>query len=500
MTSARQRRGVSARGSAWVRVVALLALAGLLAATGRAMAQNGSAYHVLQNGADTVYAGIGTQAGDGLGTWIPGEDLRGSHLTALGGFGTRVTGFVEEACVLGHSSTPKLSFPLVLVVEQRGGNPNVPIVFTDPPCAYPAFPLGNSAGMVPYGMPPGSSASFVVASLPSFGPPGLQDLLLPDEGLSTGVATADVVLAIQSVNLPISSTGVCWSVKFTFQGSGAPLHDGIDGLWHWVANSQVGDQYWSFSTDERNVWQSGSVASANGVQDVLAFLANADYSLSLLTREPDTVAALLPQPNPPFAGTGLVPTNEYGAVGDPNGGFDIGRGSHAFSLSGEYGVPNPLTGQGNQNPASNPGAVPALGFVTFDAKPSLRATWLSFDVVGAQGLPPGADAGVTVAGGLLRLPVHASGFPQALTSRGLQVFGHATAPVPGGPYFGGIDQVVGASWQVVVRSLPAACTGLPINFTYGTSGREGTVGAPGRLTFDPAVADISGSRELFLVP
>ena len=54
-------------------------------------AQNGSDYHVLHNGPDDVLLGVGaggTQTKfDGIGTYIPGEDLRGSLLADPDGGG-----------------------------------------------------------------------------------------------------------------------------------------------------------------------------------------------------------------------------------------------------------------------------------------------------------------------------------------------------------------------------------------------------------------------------
>ena len=59
--------------------------------------------------------------------------------------------------------------------------------------------------------------------------------------------------------------------------------------------------------------------------------------------------------------------------------------------------------------------------------------------------------------------------------------------------------VGGASWQVPTAIQPVPCVfGATFNLTYGSSGRLGTLGAPGKLTFDPAVADTSGTRQLFL--
>jgi hypothetical protein len=67
------------------------------------------------------------------------------------------------------------------------------------------------------------------------------------------------------------------------------------------------------------------------------------------------------------------------------------------------------------------------------------------------------------------------------------------------PTFSAPTVIGGASWQVSTAMQPVPCVfGATINLTCGSSGRLGTLGAPGKLTFDPAVADTSGTRQLFL--
>src|SRR5262245_41999845 len=108
---------VNARGAVAASLLMSLFLANPL------LAQNGSNYHVLTNGGDALFAGIGaggTQtAADGLGTYIAGEDLRGSHLTSLGDFGYRMPSFTENACPLNAPSAGPLSlkFPAIIFVE-----------------------------------------------------------------------------------------------------------------------------------------------------------------------------------------------------------------------------------------------------------------------------------------------------------------------------------------------------------------------------------------------
>ena len=56
----------------------------------------------------------------------------------------------------------------------------------------------------------------------------------------------------------------------------------------------------------------------------------------------------------------------------------------------------------------------------------------------------------------------------------------------------------GASNQIPIGPLPAICIGTAINITYGSSGRLGNLGTPGGITWNPSIADVSGTRQLFL--
>src|SRR5262245_46407368 len=142
--------GLSARRAG----AAAFALSVLLPVAARA--QNGSNYHLLNNGADTMLLGVGAGGSqtpaDGLLTFVAGEDLRGSHLLhSSGDFGYRLHGFMEQMCLL-HSTAmqPTLRFPAIVFTELDGLNGNVPAIFTNPVCSPPSFPLGSS-GFVPYG-------------------------------------------------------------------------------------------------------------------------------------------------------------------------------------------------------------------------------------------------------------------------------------------------------------------------------------------------------------
>ncbi len=482
------------------RALAAPVVLALLAWPGAALAQNGSNYHVLGNGADVAYFGVGAggaqTALDGLGTHVAGEDLKGSHITTLGDFGYRMSGFGETVCLFnaGPAGTA-IKFAGLLFVELDGLNGHLPPVFTNPACTVPSFPLGIS-GFIPYGTGPGSSFSFLLSGVPSAtGLPSSTVVLLPDNGLISSAAggTATIV-GVAALTLPVASTGFCWGVDFTWTPSALPLLDDIDGLWHYAVNSPDGNPYWAMSGNEQNLWQSQTVGTDTGATAALAFFANADYALRMFSVEPNTIATLAPRPGGDFATTTVNVSNEFGVVVHPNGGFDAGRGSAAISFSGTAGVPNPVTGLGNQNPAAG-APVTTLGFATWDNggdhDGSVRITWLSVDFLQVGGGNPDTDAGITKAGGTLRLPVVSFGFLQPLTGLGLSLFGHVTAA--GFPV--GIG---GASWQLPVSPQPTACLGVAANLTYGTTGRKGSLGAPGGLTYDPAVADLSGSKQLFL--
>jgi hypothetical protein len=483
------------------RALAAPAVLAVLAWPGAAPAQNGSNYHVLSNGVDVAYIGVGAggaqTALDGLGTHVAGEDLKGSHVTLLGDFGYRMFGWGENVCLFnaGPGGQTAIQSAGLIFIELDGLNGHAPPIFTNPACTAPSFPLGLS-GLVPYGTGPGSSFSFLLANPPTgLGIPSSTVVLLPDNGLISSAAggTATIVAAAP-ISIPVASTGFCWTVDFNWVPSALPLLDDLDGLWHYAVNSPDGNQYWSMSGNEQNLWQSQTVGLDAGATALNAFFANADYAMRLYSVEPNTIATLAPRPGGDFAATTANVSNELGAVVNPNGGFDAGRGSSAISFGGTAGVPNPVTGLGNQNPAAG-APITTLGFATWDnggdGDGSVRLTWLSLDFLQVGGGNPDTDPGVTKAGGMLRLPVVSFGLLQALTGLGFGLFGHVTAAgFPGG--------IGGASWQLPVSPQPAACVGLAVNITYGTTGRNGSLGAPGGLTFNPLVADVSGSKQLFL--
>jgi len=492
-------------------------------------AQNGTNYHVLSNGLDVIYGGLGaggtSTKADGLGTWIAGEDLTGSHIVAFSGdFGYRNSQWRESACPVKLPTVGALAiqFRGISFIEMDGLNGNNQAIFTDPACPVPgpSFPLGGSTGFIPFGAVGSGGFSFGIFGLPAgAGPAPSSAVLLPNNGLipsSTG-GTAVIVGVATNVSLPINSSGYCWGVQFTWNPSALPLTDNIDGLWHYTINGDGNNQYWGMSNDEMNIWASNSINTDAGLTAIQPFLANADYDLLMATTEPNTTATLAPR-GLSLTGSYYAQTenvrNQSGVPLNPNGGFDVGRGSAAISFSGTAGVPNPTSGVGNQNPANNPGKLTTLGFATWDnatyLKPnpvgSVRLTWVSIDFLGFARGNPDLDPGITKFGGQIRVPVVSAGLLQPLTNSLFGFFGHATSttasgwPDPGGFASGafGTPAIAGASWQVPTGLVPAACTGTKVNLTYGTSGRFGQVPVPGQLTWDPTQADTSGTKQLFL--
>ena len=480
-------------------------------------AQNGTNYHLMTNGSDVAYIGIGAggaqTATDGIMTMIAGEELKGSHTVAFSGdFGYRNPQFREMMCVFNApvGGGTALWFAALAWVELDGLNGNAPVVITNPACVPggPQFPIGGSGG-VPYGVGPGSTASFVLAGV------GVQTIVLPNNGLvpsgSGGLAT--LIASAGGIALPINSTGFCWGVQFTWNPSALVSLDDTDGWVHYAVNSPDGNQYWLMSNDELNLWQSWSVGTDAGVTAFTFLPANIDYSYLSATTEPSTSVSLAPVganlTGSYYAQTENVVTESGGPALNLNGGMDAGRGSRAISLNGTAGVMNPGTGLGNQNPTAV-GAIPTLGLITWDNggdfNGSVRLPWLSVDFLGLGSGNPDTDPGVVNGFFGVRYPVVSFGIVQGITSLCFGLFGNVTSaatsgwPDPDGFGSGafGVAAIGGASNQFPTVGL-TVCTitpGLPVNVTYGTSGRKD---GPGGLTANPAIADASGARECFLI-
>jgi len=498
-----------------------------------AMAQNGTNYHCLTNDGDVFYSGIGaggtSTALDGVMTHIPGEELKGSNIYPFSGdFGYRSPAFRETICL----ETPPpvgvygIKFPGIVFVELDGLNGNDPAVFTNPACALPSFPTSPSFFM-PYGTGPGTTFSFALVGLPSvaFVPTALGGLgisspmtiVLPDNGLISAGAGGTATLiggGAGVLAIPTVSAGNCWAVQFTWGGTSIGSFDDVDGWVHYGMNSPDNNQYWVFSNDELNIWQSRTILTDAGITALFVLPAATDYNLLMSTVEPNTHASLAPvgtnAAGPYYTQTENV-TNEFGVAAlNLNGGFDVGTGSRVLSLGGGAGVPNPITGLGNQNPGTS-GFLPALGMMTWDNggdfNGSVRLTWVSIDFLGLAKGNPDTDVGVIKPFYNVRIPVVSAGLTQGLTALCWGIFGHKTKtatsgwPDPGGLPSGafGVPPIGGASAQFPTVGLTVCSTpgllGLPVNLTYGTTGRKD---GPGGLTFNPSIADLSGSKELYL--
>jgi hypothetical protein len=389
------------------------------------------------------------------------------------------------------------------------------------------------------GLGPGSSVSFLLSGVPSglagTGFPTGATILLPNNGLipTSAGGTATILAAAGGINLTVatggSSAGLgCWLVQFTWTPSAVTYLDNIDGMWHYALNGQDANQYWLMSTDEMNIWQSYSLLTDAGATALIAFFPAADYEYTMMSSEPVTAAILAPHGS---AGNGVyyAQTENMVAGGGPNFGFDVGRGSHAISMTGLEGAGSAF-GTVNQDPANNTagGTVPTLGFATWDnaldsGGNDIRShvVWLDIDYPMLNNftfpfvppanpdLDPGIPKGFSyqVLGGKLRLPVHATGFIQAVTSLGLTTFTHVTSaslsgwPDPSGIASGafGVSPVAGGSFQLSTPAFAASVpcgVGIPLNVTYGTTSLN--TAPPPTLVYDQIDAPVSGSRQIFL--
>lgn len=492
------------------------------------VAQNGTNLQIFSNGMDVIYAGLGAggaQVGgvDGLGTFVSGEDLKGTTLTNLGDFGYKHVATQEIACVLGPSSpTLRIDFPLIALFELDGRNPNQPDVFTLPKCGMSGvFPLGNSGGFVPFGTPPGSTVSFLLASLPSGVGLPTNSFMLPNHGLSPSSGGGTIgLLGAGAVSIPIASTGFCWTVAFGWSPSAIPTVQDSDGIWHWLTNSRDDNQYWAMSNDELNVWQTRSAALDGGGTLATQFLANLDYAWFAYSRNPVTQDALAPASSSatpgPFYTTGAGCPLSGSSI---NGGFDVGR-HIGISLGGTGGVPNPFTGVGNQDPAGAaiPGLKPTLGFLTFNNNTynppgtvgGWRLLWEQVDFDLSLGVDPAlAGSAVVFFGGVrvpLSIPSSTPGvWPQPLTISLFQVYRHETGFVSsalpgcwGDPTGQGasFSAVAGASRHVETSGISSVCIGFPVGISFGSSGM---LSPTGPLTWDPTINQTSLGRTLSVI-
>lgn len=508
-----------------VRPARVLAGLGLLALLGQdTTAQaNGSNFSLLHNGLDVVYTGLGAGGGalasDGIGTWVPGEDMKGPRMTVLGDWGHRNVGITENVCVLGPDPGPggtigglAILFANVAMVELDGRNGHRPDVFTAPTCTSAGIPGLTSAGIVPYGVPTTAgvltpSASFLLVGYPS-GIPGLPSsgLVLPNNGLfpSGHGGTATLIANTGLAGLPITSTGFCWTVNFNWLPSALASLDDVDGWWHYAHTSPDLNQYWGMSDNEMNTWQSFSVARVGS--GLTGFAANLEYAFVMTSSDPQTLDAL----QPAAAGGGVYYTTTVGAGGGnpgaPGSGFDLGRHG-AWSQSGLGGVPGP-SGTGNQDPANGPfpTAIPTVGFATFNNRdyamtgsPSggFRLLWLELDWDAFLGIDPALAGDAALFGGSVRVPAPIptiGAWPQPLTIALFPLLVHDTAPNGWpNPYGSGGPVISGTSVHLPLVLGPV-CIGAPVALTYGSSG---LLGPGGPLTWDPTVNAASGTKQLY---
>lgn len=487
------------------------------------IAQNSTNYHVLHNGFDAVFVGIGAGTDglmatrhDGLGYWIPGEDLRGACVSAqTGTFAWRMAASRETACLYtpGLDTTGQglvLQLPLLTLMEVQG-SPNCPSCFTNPYCetADPDAFLGEAKGY--------PSGCFAIAELPSAHASSCF-VLVPnamDASNLTVIATATDFVC----DLPDASLGFCWIAEFTWVPSVA-LTDGIEGLWSYRKNSPDLNQYWGFSDDEVNLWNSNTVAVTDRLGTLVTFPASVDYAAHVAGRDAETSAALAPAGRHGTDNTfydGPIPN---GTGLDLNQGFDVGRGAHAISLQGHGGASDAANAfPSNQAIGNNtPQAVlPTLGFASWDNSKAplgqMRVMFVSVDFDGFFCNDPFTLCPAPVKNGK-RLPILVGTcyVPSAALS---QLFVHTTAPgwpdpdgidLGGGghgaqqartsPCFEPVDSIGGHSTHVPVNNVPVAvCFGVPLNLTYGSIPLKPN----NTLDFTGTYGALSGMRELFLM-
>jgi len=486
-------------------------------------------YFPLNNGFDVTYIGVGAggQEGpdDGLGTWIPGEELKGNtRVASTGDFGFKMTGFREQVCFVHDVGPPSgnIEFPNIAFVEFDGRNAHDPDVFTTPVDAgcvgYPIEPLPATAA--PYGLSPGAAVSFLIDSPPaSTGLDPDWPILLPNNGLAfpNNGGTATLIAAFEDVELAVPTGASCWEVQFELVTSVVSLDD-VDGWWHYVRSAPDNNQYFNMSDDELNVWQSQTVGTYQDATGLETFGSSVDYCLMLLSKDPTTHAALAPvghRQSGSYYSTS-VPSN-------PNSGFDVGRGSQMYSTSGFAGYPNADSLTSNQDPGNGPaGTMPALGFIAFDnvdydgdgdpvgtpPQGGTRLMWVTIDWDVSFGIDPALAGDAVCFGGEVRAPSSIpysvpSPWPQPLTTGLFPLFAFQTvnrdgdsnwvdpSGLPAGSYQ---TPTVAGTTHFIPFDFGSLCIGAPLALMYGSSGMTGS-----SLTWNPNVARVSGSRQIVML-
>jgi hypothetical protein len=518
-------------GKRLTRAVGLGLVAGLLTLS-TARAQNENNWTPLSNGFDGYFLGIGASGpgqsatgADGVGTWIAGEDLRGSKITTFSGdYGFKMVDIEHVSCFIGTGGTGKWQ-PDWSWWEYDGRNTNKPDVFTNPACIAPGLIAGTATG-APLGTPGpagpgGGTASLLVAGLPSF--IGTASFVLPNNGLlptTTGgtLTFAGGFFIASSNGGPVGVPTGCFSFEFGFAPTTLIFLDDIDGAWHWHKHgaSPSSVNYFGFTFDEVNPWQSRSLFTASNLSQaggaIFTLPAVFDYNYSHQSFEAATSVALAPN----GAGTGVYYANSVNTnggsfgIGAINVGYDVGRGSQTISFAGATGYADandvPITPiLAPQDPAGGSGGggltVPTMQFHTWDTRDyngnmvaddgGNRVVWFAFNFDAFGGGPFTINSsdvmGDLAPNGLLqdRVPVTlndvngfgAGVFPQPSTLTLLIWLNHFTIPsglmpdVQGFLPPAGQANTAGTSKALGTAGVASSvCTGVSFPATIGTTG------------------------------
>jgi hypothetical protein len=365
---------------------------------------------------------------------------------------------------------------------------------------------------------------------------GPNEGLLPTVGGGGGTLT---LLAAYWIGGPAAIPTGCYVV--TILGGGASsiaTTDDIDGLWLWSQDAyggplmggpgaQVSQNYYGFSTDEIQLWQTRTIVSVLNNGAYYLPPATTSYAFQIQSMSAATTAALAPN----GAGVGTYYTvtenTNWGGVpfSGPNNGYDVGQGSEAFTLDGTTGYADandtiaPILAP--QDPAGGSagggGAQPTLGFHSWDMTGyggglptgGMRVTWVAFNWDHFFGFPAELTADIVPTGGA-RIPITTNSqffaptgdFIQGLTVTLLGLYNHVTTPSATFPDPEGflppiaLMNTAGTSLSIkTLGKVSGACIGVPICITYGTTG----LNAGGDLTYNPAEGSLSGRKNAYIV-
>ncbi len=535
--------------------------AGLLISS-NANAQNENNWHALTNDFDGIFlASAGGGAGptatankdDGVGTWLPGEDLRGSTLATFSSdFGFKLIDIEHIACFFmpGGGAGPGQWQPDFLWFEYDGRNSMNPDVFTNPTCTGAGLIAGTGGIGAPLGDPPATSASLIVAGLPTF--IGTGSFVGPNNGLvpTSQGGTLTYIGGFFLASSDGSTFGVptgCFSFDLGLVPTSVVSEDDIDGWWHWRrhGDSPVSNNYVGYTFTEQTVNMSHSMFTGSSIGNsatgfVQLLPAVFDYNYSHTSMEASLSAAM--SPSAPTVGTyytnTAVTNNTFGGTIDINMGYDVGRGSSTLSLAGATGyadvndLPGPAGVLAAQDPAGgNAGggsSLASIGLHGWDTRDydgdgvangvRTRVAWMG--VNNEQFFKLGSDAGTQldiVPSAGVRVPIATNAgtlfpgfdFPSSLTLTLLLLFTHDAIPTAGFPDPQGFPagatgkhHIAGTSQHFPSGSASGGrCFGATgpfaptaLSLSLGTSG----LNAGGDLDWNPAVASASGRKTMFV--